>query len=442
VVGFGVSGTAVARALVARGADVVVIDDRADDRMRAVAAELGVELVSEPAREMIATLVAGADLVVPSPGVPFDHPVFASAAAGGVAVLGELELASEWAERPLVAVTGTNGKTTVTSLVTAMLVASGVKAVAAGNIGLALSEAIDSDAAVLVIEASSFQLALTDRFRPAVAVWLNAAPDHLDVHGTFEAYVAAKARIWENQRDDDVAVLNADDAAVVHAARVTHPPPARSITFGRDGDYRVRGGAICTPDQREIVPLAALGRVLPHDVSNALAAGAAAMGAGATLDGVRRALVDHRTLPHRLTLVGEAGGVQWYDDSKATNPHAAIAAIGGFDSVVLIAGGRNKGLELRALAASADRVRAVVAIGEAADEVEAAFRSVRPVERAGSMRDAVSRAAALARAGDAVLLSPACASFDWYDGYGARGDDFARAVRELLDEESARGRAG
>ena len=183
-------------------------------------------------------------------------------------------------------------------------------------------------------------------------------------------------------------------------------------------------------------------RVVTNGKDNALAASAAAISAGATVDGARRGLLEFRTLPHRLTLVGEAGGVQWYDDSKATNPHAALAAVDGFDSVVLIAGGQNKGLDLGALAESADRVRAVVAIGEAAAEVEVAFHSVRPVERAGSMRDAVSRAAELARPGDVVLLSPGCASFDWYENYGARGDDFARAVHEMLDVDGVSGRAG
>ena len=435
------SGRAVTGALTRRGVHVTAVDDRPGRETRAVAADLGVELVEAPGPDALAELVAGVDLVVPSPGVPFDHPVFALAAAAATDVRGELELASQWAGRPLVAVTGTNGKTTVTTLVTEMLLASGLRAVAAGNIGLALSDAVATDAEVLVVEASSFQLQLTDTFRPTVAVWLNAAPDHLDIHGTFDAYAAAKARIWANQRDGDVAVVNADDPVVVQAARSTHA--GRVITFGRDrGDYHVGGGALRTPEGDEIATLAALGRVLPHDVSNALAASAAAISAGATVDGARRALLDFRTLPHRLTLVGEAGGVQWYDDSKATNPHAARAAIDGFDSVVLIAGGQNKGLDLRTLAASADRVRAVVAIGEAAAEVEAAFRSVRPVQRARSMRDAVSQAAELARAGDAVLLSPGCASFDWYENYGARGDDFANAVRELLDDDGAHGRAG
>jgi UDP-N-acetylmuramoylalanine--D-glutamate ligase len=432
----------VARALTDRDVSVTVVDDRPDDELRALAVALGVELVEAPERGVLANLVAGVDLVVPSPGVPFDHPVFALAAERGIPVHGELEVASQWANRPLVAITGTNGKTTVTTLVTEMLVASDIGAVAAGNIGLALSDAVASTAEVLVVEASSFQLQLTEEIRPAVAVWLNAAPDHLDIHGTFGAYVAAKARIWANQRDDDVAVVNADDPVVMEAARSTHAAPAKVTTFGRDGDYHVRGSALVTPEGQEIVEIGALGRVLPHELSNALAACAAAVSAGATIAGAQRALIDFRTLPHRLTLVGEAGGVQWYDDSKATNPHAALAAVEGFDSVVLIAGGQNKGLDLGELARGAGRVRAVVAIGDAAGEVEAAFRGVRPVQRARSMLDAVSRAADLARAGDAVLLSPGCASFDWYENYGARGDDFSRAVRELIDEERTRGGTG
>ena len=420
----------------------MVVDDKPVNGTRAAAVELGAELIEAPAPETLSGLVARADLIVLSPGVPFDHPVFALAAARDVPVRGELELASHWTDRPLVAVTGTNGKTTVTTLVTGMLVASGVRAVAAGNIGLALSDAVATDAALFVVEASSFQLRLTETFRPAVAVWLNAAADHLDIHGTFDDYVAAKARIWANQRDDDVAVVNADDPVVVEAARHTHRAPAEVTTFGRDdGDYRVRADAVCTPEGDQVVTLAELDRVLPHDIANALAATAAAIHAGASIDGARAALLSFPTLPHRLTLVGEAGGVQWYDDSKATNPHAALAAIDGFESVVLIAGGQNKGLDLTALAGSADRVRAVVAIGEAAAEVQAAFRSVRPVASARSMRDAVSRAAEFARAGDAVLLSPACASFDWYEDYGARGDDFAAAVRELL-EDRVNGRSG
>src|SRR5205823_12141918 len=204
-------------------------------------------------------------------------------------------------------------------------------------------------------------------------------------------------------------------------------------------DYRVEGGVLRTADGTEIIDVASLPRSLPHDISNALAASAAALAAGADLDGVRAALRDWEGFPHRVALVGDAGGVQWYDDSKATNPHAALAALRGFGSVVLIAGGRNKGLDLSVLAEAADRVRAVVAIGEAAPDVEKAFAGVRPVTVAASMDDAVRAAAAYAQPGDAVLLSPGCASFDWYHSYGERGDDFARAVGELIGGESHAG---
>jgi len=206
-----------------------------------------------------------------------------------------------------------------------------------------------------------------------------------------------------------------------------------------DAQYRVEDGVLRTPDGSEIVDVASLRRSLPHDVANALAASAAGLAAGADLDGVRSALLEWEGFPHRVALVGDAGGVQWYDDSKATNPHAALAALRGFGSVVLIAGGRNKGLDLAVLADAADRVRAVVAIGDAAPDVEKAFAGLRPVTVASSMDDAVRAAAAYAERGDAVLLSPGCASFDWYRSYGERGDDFQRAVSELLDEEARAG---
>jgi len=310
-----------------------------------------------------------------------------------------------------------------------------VAAVAAGNIGVPLVQAVAGPAEVLVVEVSSFQLELTDQFHPAVAVWLNLAPDHLDWHPDLEAYAAAKARIWRRQGGGDTAVLNAEDAAVMARAAQA---PSRVVTFGlQDGDYHVAGGALRAPSGEEIVAVAELRRSLPHDLANALAASAAAVAAGAQLEGVRRALGAWEGFPHRVTLVGESGGVRWYDDSKATNPHAAVAALRGLDSVVLLAGGRNKGLDLAALAEAADRVKAVVAIGEAAHEVEAAFAGVRPVTAAKSMDDAVRAAAALAGPGDTVLLSPGCASFDWYRSYAERGDDFRRAVEEVIAEDGS-----
>jgi UDP-N-acetylmuramoylalanine--D-glutamate ligase len=300
--------------------------------------------------------------------------VFTLALERDLPVVGEVELASRWTDRPIVAVTGTNGKTTVTGLITDMLVAAGTGAVSAGNIGVPLVEAVAGPAEVLVVEVSSFQLQLTDTFHPAVAVWLNLAPDHLDWHPDLESYGRAKARIWARQDAGDTAVVNADDAGVMRWAAEA---PSTVVTFGlADAAFHLDAGVMRTAAGEEILPVSTLPRALPHDVANALAATAAALAAGADLDSVRAALRGWEGFPHRVALVGDAGGVQWYDDSKATNPHAALAALRGFDSVVLVAGGRNKGLDLSALAAAADHIRAVIAIGEAAPEVEQAFRGL------------------------------------------------------------------
>jgi UDP-N-acetylmuramoylalanine--D-glutamate ligase len=236
--------------------------------------------------------------------------------------------------------------------------------------------------------------------------------------------------VWANQKADDLAVVNADDPV---AAAVARSAPARVTTFGLgEADWHVDDDRLLAPEGQELIEAKTLDW-RPHDLSNALAAAAAATAMGATLAGTRAALLAYPRLPHRVALVGEAGGVRWYDDSKATNPHAAIAAIGGFPSVVLIAGGRNKGLDLAPLARETTSVRAVVAIGEAAGDIEAAFAGHCPVKVAASMDEAVDAAAELATSGDAVLLSPACASYDWYGSYAERGDDFARAVRRRLD---------
>jgi UDP-N-acetylmuramoylalanine--D-glutamate ligase len=441
VVGLGVTGAAVARALLAHGHDLVAADDAPGPTARAAADDLGLHLAEAPDRDELAALVAAAEAVLPAPGLPARHPVFALARGAGVPVLSEFDLASWWDDRPLLAITGTDGKTTVTTLVRDMLVASGLAAVAVGNTPVPLVAAIDDPATdVFVVEASSFRLEHSQRFAPAVGTWLNFAPDHLDSHPDMASYEAAKAAIWRDQSSDQVAVGNADDPVVAgHLAGAR----ARHVTFGLtpDADFRLVGGV--APDGRlvgfadpgredvEIARVEELGRALPHDIANGLAAAATALAGGASAEGVRRALLEFRGLPHRVALVGEAGGVRFYDDSKATTPHAAATAIGGFESVVLIAGGRNKGLDLGVLAESAASIRAVVAIGEAAPEVAAAFDGVRPVSRAGSMDQAVRVAVDLAGPGDAVLLSPGCASFDWYGSYGERGDDFARAVREV-----------
>ena len=426
VVGMAASGVAATRRLLVLGHDVVAVDDAPSPEVRQRAAELGVELVGAPGADRLQGLVTSAGIVVVSPGVPPMHPVFAAAEQHRVPLVAELDLGARAIERPIVAVTGTNGKTTVTTLVHQMLLAAGLKSVAAGNVGLPLTEVIGRDLDVVVVETSSFQLELSPSLHAAVGVWLNFAQDHLDWHPDLESYARAKARIWARQSPDDVAVANAEDREVMRWARRA---PGRLVTFGATaGDYRVDSGWLRTPAGEGIVELAQLRRSLPHDVANALAAGAAAVSAGAPVEAVAAVLRRFEGLPHRPTLVSDAGGVRWYDDSKATNPHAALAAVAGFESVVLVAGGRNKGLDLSPLAAAAERLRAVVAIGEAAPDIEAALGRALPVVAAGSMVDAVHAAAELARPGDVVLLSPACASFDWYDSYSERGDDFARAV--------------
>jgi len=437
VLGMGVTGRAVVGALARRGEPVVAVDDRPNDTAAAELAALGVDLVVGPDHDRLAALVGGAAAVVPAPGLPARHPLFELAAAAGVPVLSEFDLAARWDERPWLAITGTDGKTTVTTLVCAMLEASGVTAGAVGNTPVPLVTAVDDPTIdVFVVEASSFRLDHSRRFAPAVGTWLNFAPDHLDNHRSLADYEQAKARIWRDQSAEQVAVGNADDPVVARHLAVA---PARRVTFSAGGPggpggrgYRVADGRLVTGHDDEICAVADLRRAFPHDLLNGLAAAATALEGGATLAGVRAALVAFDGLPHRLASVAEAGGVRYVDDSKATTPHAAVAAVQAFDSVVLIAGGQNKGLDLGVLGEVADHVRAVVAIGDAAPEVAAAFAGRRPVSVAGSMDEAVAVAAGLAHPGDVVLLSPGCASFDWYGGMAERGDDFARAVHEHI----------
>ena len=445
VYGLAVTGVSTVRALRRRDVEVVAADDRTGpdaDRLRVTADGLGIELVSAPGDPE--ALVAAVDLVVPSPGVPEWHPVVEAARRQGVPLASEIELAHRWEQerpggpRPMIAVTGTDGKTTTTLLVAAMLTAAGHRTVAAGNTEVPLVDAIETQVDAFVVECTSFRLAWTERFRAEAAIWLNLAEDHLDWHRSMATYEAAKARIFELQRADDVAIGFAEDPVVVrHLATA----PARRRSFARaDADYSVRDGWLSGPDG-PIAPLAAMRRALPHDVTNALAGAAAVLETGlATRHDVADALERFTGPPHRITEVAVVDGVRYVDDSKATTPHAAAVAVRSFDPVVLIAGGHNKGLDLAPLAAHRDRIRAVVAIGDAAPAVAEVFDGVRPVVLACSMADAVEQAARVARPGDTVLLSPGCASWDWYPvgGYAARGDAFAAAVHERVRPGSER----
>ena len=422
LVGMGVTNRAVAGALLRRGHRVVAVDDRPDHELRSAAADLGVELVEAPATEALVALGDAADFVVPTPGLPGSHPAFRTERP----VVSELDLAAAWDHRPVAAITGTNGKTTVVGLAVASLVAAGRRAAAAGNTDVPLVAAIDDpDVEVFVVEASSFRLMNVCELSPQVGTWLNFAPDHLDVHRDLEAYEAAKARVFSTLRVGGIAVANALDPVVMR-----HVPTDRTVvTFGGpEADWRVDGKKLVGPDG-VFLTTDRMWRALPHEVEDTLAAAATVAGIGGPPEAVAAAAAAFEGLPHRVAPVGEIDGTVFYDDSKSTTPHATLAALRGFDSVVLIAGGRNKGIDLSGLRAGAAHVHAVVAIGEAADEVAAAFGQSHTVARAGDMDAAVDTALGLAAGGRSVLLSPACASFDWYANYGERGDDFIRAVR-------------
>lgn len=436
--GLAITGASTVRALQRHGHEVVVSDDRIDDAKRELAASLGLDLVALP--NDVEAFVAGFDLVSPAPGVPETHPLVTGAFTAGVPVVSEIELAYRWEQerpqgpRPILAITGTDGKTTTTEMTVAILRAAGVRTAALGNTDVPLVDAVDAtgddELDAFVVECTSFRLAWTQQFRAEAAVWLNLAPDHLNWHASMATYEAAKARIWDLQRADDVAIGFVDDPIVMERLASA---PAQHRTFGRSGaDYAVADGWLVGP-AGPIAEIAAMRRSLPHDVTNALAASALVLEAGlAGPDAIASALATFQAPPHRLEPVGELDGVRYYNDSKATTPHAASVAIRAFDSLVLIAGGSRKGVDLSPMGAESHRVRAVVAIGEAAPDIHGVFDGRTEVVDAASMAEAVDLAARLALAGDAVVLSPGCASFDWYTGYPARGDDFRRCVADLI----------
>ncbi|MFA5889627.1 MAG: UDP-N-acetylmuramoyl-L-alanine--D-glutamate ligase [Actinomycetota bacterium] len=426
VLGLARSGEAAARALLARGADVTVLDASDSEIVRARAR--GLDARSVLGRTNPEDL-DGAELVVASPGIAPSSAWMTAAASNAIPVWSEVELAYRLGVRPLVAITGTNGKTTTTEMTVAALLACGVSATAAGNIGHPL---VSADGPAIVAEVSSFQLHSIVEFRAPVAVLLNVAADHLDWHGSFEVYAADKARIFEIQTPEDTAVFHsAFSQFASHAA-------ARRVPFDEDavpaGGAGIQDGWIVVPQGRvvEVSRLQVRGRPGRAD---ATAAAAAACALGMDPERVGEGLAAYRPKPHRTETVAVLDGVTYINDSKATDPHATLAALAELDRVILIAGGRNKALDLGELALAAPRVRAVVAIGESAAEVEAAFASAGvPTERAASMREAVECAHATARAGDTVLLSPACASFDMFVDYEARGEAFRAAVAALGGE--------
>ena len=426
--GFGAANRAVARALAARSHTVAAFDDDPDAAAVAAAEALGLDLECAPGVQRLDELVRAVDAVIPTPGLPEHHPVLAAARSRGVPTASEFDLAAAWDPRPVAAVTGTSGKTTVTEMVVAALRLSGLSAVTAGNNDLPLVTAIERpDVQVFVAEASSFRLSHSRGFQPDAACWLNFAPDHLDVHRDLDAYEAAKSRLWQCLPPHATAVANRRDPIVM-----SHLRKDRAVwTFADTGpaDWCRRGDVLVGP-AGPICPISEMRRRMPHDIANALAAAAAASAVGASDEGLAQAVRSFEPGAHRVRAVATIDGVTYYDDSKATTPHATVAALRGFEAAVLIAGGRNKGLDLEELLDAVDHVSCVVAFGEAAGEVAEVFSAHRPVRVASGMREAVDLAAAAAAPGTAVLLSPACASFDSYPGYAARGDDFVRIVEE------------
>lgn len=415
VLGASISGRAAMRLAVRQGHEVVVYDARAS-----ALDDLAVPTI---AGDLAVADLAGVDLVVTSPGIPEHSTVSRLVQDSGIELIGEIEFAARSIHAPLAAVTGTNGKTTTTEAAAAMLVASGLEVRAVGNVGAPLSDEVGEDRDALVVEVSSFQLRFIDSFRPAAAAILNIAPDHLDWHGTMDAYVAAKARITENQTEGDILVYDPDDAVVTAAiaASAAFPVPV-------SGRRRPEGGN--GPDGPSLHISGHLLERPPLDEAftfDLTVAATLALHLGASIEGVAEVITGFTTGAHRRQVVGTWAGVTWVNDSKATNPHAAAAAVGAYESVVLIAGGRNKGLDLAPVFES-DRLRHVVAIGETASDVSALVGQDR-CSIAASMEEAVAIAAEIAESGDTVLLAPACASFDMFTDYVERGEVFAAAAR-------------
>jgi UDP-N-acetylmuramoylalanine--D-glutamate ligase len=425
VIGAARSGVAAALLLAERGARVTLADIRPELEAR-VQDQLGAAgVIVELGPHRPQTLASSA-LIVLSPGVPVDEPSVARARIGGIPIIGELELASRWVSGRIVAVTGTKGKSTTTTLTGRMFDAGGLRAVVGGNIGTPLSSQVaDSTPETFhIVEVSSFQLETTETFHPWVAVLLNLSSDHLDRHGTMKEYGAAKARIFANQTADDWAVINADDPqtlALAHAAR------AKKVFF-----------SLNTP----LVPLASIRLIGRHLVADVMAAATVAQIAGVSHDAIVRAVESFTGLEHALEPVAVVGGVRFINDSKATNIEAAKQAIEAFDrGLVVIMGGRFKSGDFTLLRDPLRMRRAtVVAIGEAAPLIREALEEVVPVHAAATLSEAVRRALSLAPAGGTVVLTPACASFDMFRDYAERGEAFKKEVMRLVEENTTRER--
>ena len=436
VMGAARSGLAAAELLARRGARVTLTDQkdtiRDADRMHAAGVSLELGAPDAP-------VTTTADLVVLSPGVPIEGSAVRLAQRRGIPVIGELELAFRWLRGRVVAITGTKGKSTTTTLVGRMLQAAGRRVLVGGNIGVPLSAQVDdsTEDTLHVVEASSFQLETTETFRPWIAALLNFSPDHLDRHADEAAYGRAKARIFTNQTPDDWAIVNRDNPAALALAAGTR---ARRVTYAvehvAEAEVFVERDFIwqhTSEGLTPLVPLASIELAGRHMLSNVAAATAIARTAGASGDAMTRALGGFRGLEHVMEPVAAFGGVRFINDSKATNVDAAARSIESFDRVVVILGGRYKGGAFEDLRGPlAARGRGVVAIGEARPRVKQALSGVVPVVEADSMADAVSKALDMARPDGVVLLAPACSSFDMFEDYAERGRRFKEAVAAVV----------
>jgi len=437
VVGAGRSGVAAARLAADRGARVLLCDRAPVEQIADAARALGVEL---HAGGHPASLADRSDLLVVSPGVPADVPLLARARELQLPIWGEIELAVRFCRGRIVGVTGSNGKSTVTTLVGGVLRGAGIGGGTGGNLDRPLAELLEHDTAAAwhALELSSFQLDTVETLRVAVAVVLNLSPDHLDRHGTLENYASAKARLLELQDADALAVLNADDPQL---GRFRPAVRGRLLVFStrsepEEGAFLRHGRLTLRTEHGEEDLLAAGELPAPgeHNVSNALAAALACRAAGCPPEAIARGLREFRPLPHRLELVAEVGRVRFFDDSKATNPAAAACALTAFPagSIHLVLGGRDKGADWGELAVLIrERVQTVYLVGEAASMLESLLAGTVAVRVSETVPRAVTEAYEAAAPGQVVVLAPGCASFDQYRNFGERGDDFRRAARAL-----------
>ncbi len=438
VVGLGKSGVASALFMKKQGARVTVSDTKSGDELRnEIPVLLDHGITVETGGHGDRTF-QGQDLIVVSPGVPVDAPPLVQARSLGENVIGEIELAAQFLPGPIVAITGSNGKTTTTTLTGEIMTASGFPALVGGNIGtpaISLAERA-KPGTVIVLEISSFQLETIQSFRPKVAVVLNVTPDHLDRHRTFEIYAAAKTRIFENQQSEDCAVLNADDSTCVAMSKKTR---AQIYWFSRQNEVErgawVRDENIVFRDgsgQREIMQVSEIPLKGAHNLENVLAAVCASVLMGCSAEKIRQAVHGFKAVEHRLEFVASIGGVDYYNDSKATNVDATIKALESFPSNIhLIVGGKDKGSDYTVLNdLLRQRVKRVYTIGAAAGKIESQIKGAEVVH-AETLENAIRQAHSSAQAGDVVLLAPACASFDQFKSYEHRGRVFKDAVQAM-----------